>query len=146
VFLTSSTEGAPLALLHYLRHHLVPHEKLVILSIQTKHVPEVAAEARIESAVHLGLGVYQVTAAYGFMQAPNVLDVIDACREKGVEIERRDTTFYLGRETLVMTDARGMARWRKALFAYMSRNRRPANAFFQIPSSRVVELGTHIEL
>jgi KUP system potassium uptake protein len=68
------------------------------------------------------------------------------CAETGLDSKTNDTSFYLGRETLLITNKKGMARWRKMLFAFMSRNARPANAFFQIPPNRVVELGTQIEL
>jgi KUP system potassium uptake protein len=80
------------------------------------------------------------------MQTPNVLEVLDACEAKGLKTNKADTSFFLGRETLLLTHKRGLALWRKMLFVYMSRNARPANAFFQIPPNRVVELGTQIEL
>jgi KUP system potassium uptake protein len=71
---------------------------------------------------------------------------MDLCAEKGLKTAKSDTSYFLGRETLLITEKRGMARWRKILFSFMSRNARPANAFFQIPPNRVVELGTQIEL
>ena len=77
---------------------------------------------------------------------PNVIELMDICAEKGLETRRADTSYFLGRETLLMTNKKGMARWRKMLFAFMSRNARPANVFFQIPPNRVVELGAQIEL
>ena len=80
------------------------------------------------------------------MQTPNVLEIMDRCRDRGLVTSKDDTSFFLGRETLVTTDKPGMARWRKILFAFLSRNARPANAFFQIPPNRVVELGAQIEL
>ena len=146
IFLTSTPEGAPHTLLHYLVHHKVLHEKVIILSIQSRHVPEIAPSERIEQLLDVGLDVYQVVAAYGFMETPNVLDLLELCRRRGLDVDLEDTSYFLGRETLILTDRGTMARWRKRLFSYMSRNARPANAFFHIPSSRVVELGTHIEL
>ena len=146
IFLTSNAEGAPPALLHYLKHHKVLHEKVVLLSIQTHHVPDISPADRIEHLSDLGLGVYQAIAAYGFMQTPNVLDVLEACRKKGLETAANDTSYFLGRETLVLTERRGMAFWRKTLFAFLSRNARPATAFFAIPPDRVVEIGMQIPL
>jgi KUP system potassium uptake protein len=146
IFMTSNPEGAPPAMLHHFKHNKVLHEKVVLLSIQTRHVPEVAPSSRIESLVDLGQGMWQVVAVYGFMQTPRVLEILDLCRKKGLEISPGDMSFFLGRETLVISEKRGMARWRKILFSFLSRNARPANAFFQIPSNRVVELGTQIEL
>ena len=146
IFMTSNPDGAPPAMLHHFKHNKVLHEHVVLLGIHTRHVPEVPDAERIVKAVELGEGVWQVLAVYGFIQTPNVLEVLDLARKKGVPIAEADTSFFLGRETLVITDSKGMARWRKVLFSYMSRNARPANAFFRIPANRVVELGTHIEL
>jgi len=146
VFMTSNPKGAPPVLLHHFKHNKTLHEQVLMLSIATQHVPEVPRNDRIVELVDIGQGFYQVTAAYGFMQTPNVLELMDLLAEKGLETRTTDTSFFLGRETLLITHKRGMARWRKMLFTFMSRNARPANAFFQIPPNRVVELGTQIEL
>lgn len=146
VFMTSNPKGAPPVLLHHFKHNKTLHEQVVLLSIQTQHVPEVARKSRIVEVNDIGHGFFQVTAAYGFMQTPNVLDLLDLCADQGLVTSKSDTSFFLGRETLIVTPKRGMASWRKWLFAVMSRNARPANAFFQIPPNRVVELGTQIEL
>ena len=119
---------------------------MLLLSISTQHVPEILRKDRVVTLKDLGHGFYQVGAAYGFMQTPNVLELMDLCAEKGLETRKTDTSFFLGRETLLITHKRGMARWRKHLFSFMSRNARPANLFFRIPPNRVVELGTQIEL
>jgi len=147
IFMTSNPDGAPPAMLHHFKHNKILHEKVILLSIQTRHVPEINEASRIEKVVDLGQGMYQAVAVYGFMQTPNVMEVLELVRKRGeVDMNMADTSFFLGRETLLITDKRGMAKWRKALFSFMSRNARPANAFFQIPSNRVVELGTQIEL
>ncbi|MCL2777671.1 MAG: potassium transporter Kup [Polyangiaceae bacterium] len=146
IFMTSNPEGAPPAMLHHFKHNKVLHEQVVLLSIQTWHVPEITTSGRIERIVDLGQGIYQVVAAYGFMQTANVIELLEQCRGAGLETNTADSTFFLGRETLLITDRRGMAKWRKALFSFLSRNARPANAFFSIPSNRVIELGTQIEL
>ncbi len=146
VFMTSNPDGAPPVLLHHFKHNKVLHEQVVMLSIATEHRPEVPSSERITSVRDLGHGFYQVRAVYGFMQTPNVLDVLSACAIAGLTTKEDDTSFYLGRETLLITDRPGMSRWRKILFAYQSRNARPATAFFQIPPNRVVEVGTQIEL
>jgi KUP system potassium uptake protein len=146
VFMTSNPKGAPPVLLHHWKHNKVLHEQVLLLSISTQHVPDVPDKDRIDEIVDLGQGFYQVRASYGFMQTPNVLELMDLCAEKGLVTRKTDTSWFLGRETLLITQKRGMARWRKILFSFMSRNARPANAFFQIPPNRVVELGTQIEL
>ncbi len=145
VFMTSNPEGAPPVLLHHVKHNKVLHEKLVLLSVQTKHVPEVAPSKRI-AVKDLGHGFWQVTATYGFMETPNVVDALTLANAHGLAIDPQAASFYLGRETLLTTGRAGMAQWRKVLFAFLSRNARPANMFFNIPPNRVVELGTQIEL
>ncbi len=145
VFMTSSPEGAPPVLLHHFKHNKVLHEKVVMLSVQTRHVPEVPAGERIE-ARPLGEGFWQVIATYGFMQTPDVPEALRLAHDSGLAIEVEGASFYLGRETLLTTGRAGMARWRKVLFAFLSRNARPASMFFNIPPNRVVELGAQIEL
>ncbi|MBX3187421.1 MAG: KUP/HAK/KT family potassium transporter [Labilithrix sp.] len=146
VFLTSSHGGVPAVLLHYFKHNKVLHEQVVLLSIATRHVPEIRRIDRVSEIEDLGLGFHRVQGQYGFMQTPNVLELMDVCAEKGLETREADTSFFLGRESLLITDKRGMAKWRKHVFAFLSRNARPATAFFQIPPNRVVELGAQIEL
>lgn len=146
VFMTSNADTTPPVLLHHFKHNKVLHEKVVCLSIATKHVPEVPASARIDRMRDCGNGIYQVVVSYGFMQTPNMNEIFARVAEQGVALRIDATSFFLGRETLVFTKRGGMARWRKVLFAFLSRNARPANAFFQIPPNRVVELGTQIEL
>jgi KUP system potassium uptake protein len=174
VFMTSNPEGAPPVLLHHFKHNKVLHERVVLLSIATRHQPEVPVDERIVSMKDLGDGFYQVTAAFGFMQSPNVQEALHIARKKA-EFRRSekeagnpdatgaakayrpepadtsgdlgdDISFFLGRETLIERKNRKMASWRKKLFIFLSKNARPANAFFRIPPNRVVELGTQIEL
>jgi len=145
VFMTSNPEGTPPVLLHHFKHLKVLHEQVLLLSISTQHVPEVE-EDELVAFSELGHGFFQIRAQYGFMQTPDVTEILDACAKKGLETRDSDTSFFLGRETLIISDKKGMAKWRKVLFAFMSRNARPANMFFQIPPNRVVELGTQIEL
>jgi KUP system potassium uptake protein len=146
VFMTSNPKGVPPVLLHHFKHNKVLHEQVILLSIATEHVPDVPTSGRILETNDLGHGFWQVSASYGFMQTPNVLEVLDLCAARGLVTSKADTSFFLGRETLILTHKRGLALWRKGLFAFLSRNARPANAFFQIPPNRVVELGTQIEL
>jgi KUP system potassium uptake protein len=90
--------------------------------------------------------VYRVTVHYGFAEDPEVLAVLERCRREGLEIDPAETTFFLGRETLLATARPGMALWRERLFGVLSRNARPATKFFRLPPSRVCELGTQVEL
>ena len=145
VFMTSDPEGAPPVLLHHFKHNKVLHEQVLLLSVATTDVPETPSADRV-SIEDVGQGFFRVRAQYGFMQTPNVLEVLAACAEKGLRVRADDTSFYLGRETLLRTGTSEMAGWRKALFAFMSRNARSATAFFGLPPNRVVEMGTQIEL
>jgi KUP system potassium uptake protein len=146
VFMTSNADAAPPVLLHHFKHNKVLHEKVVCMSISTQHVPEVPPEERIERLEDRGHGFYQCVVKYGFMQTPSMHEIFARLAERGLGMRVEETSFFLGRETLVITQAPGMARWRKLLFAFLSRNARPATAFFQIPPNRVVELGTQVEL
>ncbi|MEI7894601.1 MAG: potassium transporter Kup [Myxococcales bacterium] len=147
VFMTTNLSGAPPVLLHHFKHNKVLHEQVVLLSVLTKDIPEVGEEDRIDLLENLGEGFHRLQATYGFMQTPNVMQVLELARTQGLETKKNDTSFFLGRETLLVDDTKKtMARWRKGLFMFLSRNARPANVFFGIPSNRVVELGTRIEL
>lgn len=145
VFMTSNPEGTPVVLMHNFKHNKIIHEQVVILGVITEDVPEVPAEERV-TIRNRGQGFHQVIAHYGFMQTPKIPDIFRACTKKGLELHPREASFYLGRETLIITPKPGMARWRKTLFSFLSRNALTATAYFDIPPNRVVELGTQIEL
>jgi KUP system potassium uptake protein len=145
VFMTSTPEGAPLVLLHHLKHNKVLHEHVVLLSILSANVPEVAEAERI-SATPLEEGFYRVTARYGFMEKADVPQVLKRAKALGVDVDLKDTTYYLGRERLFPTGKARLARWRKKLYIVMSQNSRSATEYFAIPPNRVVELGAQIEM
>ncbi|HTS89759.1 MAG TPA: potassium transporter Kup [Gemmatimonadales bacterium] len=154
VFMTSELRGAPPVLLHHVKHNKVLHEQVILLSVQTEDVPYVSEDERI-SFEDFGQRFYGVTARYGFMESPDVMAVLRCLRDRGLEIRPSDTTFYLGRETLIARPDQKripsgappkLAFWRKKLFIFMSRNARPATSFFNIPPNRVVELGAQIQI
>jgi KUP system potassium uptake protein len=144
VFMTSDAEGAPVVLLHHLKHNKVLHEQVVLLSVVSASVPEVDDDARltVETLEH---GFFRITAAYGFMETPNVPHVIAMSAQHGLRTRPSETSYYLGRERLISTGRSPMLPWRKKLFGFMSRNARSATEFFGIPPNRVVELGAQIE-
>ena len=152
VFMTSDPHGAPVVLLHHLKHNKVLHDQVILLSVSTAEVPEVTAAERIQIEP-LGQGFFRVQASYGFMETPNVPAIMQYCGRHGINTKKTDVSYYLGRERLLPTLPRrsgdpeigSMARWRKKLFVLMSRNARGATEFFGIPPNRVVELGTQIE-
>jgi KUP system potassium uptake protein len=144
IFMTSEFEGTPVVLLHHLKHNKVLHEKVILLSIVAREVPEIPASDRIRLE-SLSQGIHRVKALYGFMEQPNVEEIRARLNEAGLKTRRMDTTYYLGREQLIPSNGVGLAKWRKRLFAVMSRNARSAAGYFSIPPNRVVELGAQIE-
>jgi KUP system potassium uptake protein len=144
VFLTSATEGTPVVLLHHLKHNKVLHEQVILLSILSAEVPDVDEEELLD-VQPLGHGFFRVKATYGFMETPNVPDIMRFANSKGLVTRPQETSFFLGRERLLPIGSSKMAGWRKKLFVIMSRNARSATEFFNIPPNRVVELGTQIE-
>jgi len=144
VFLTSESKDAPLVLLHHLKHNKVLHENVVLLSIVSAQVPEVPITERVE-VVCFPHNFGRIKAKYGFMQTPNVPEILSLAAERGIIAKPSETTYYLGRENLIPTGTKPLARWRKRLFIFMQRNARPATEFFGIPPNRVVELGAQME-
>jgi len=145
VFMTSNLDVVPPVLLHHFKHNKVLHEKVILLYVLTERVPVVPVEERVEVR-DLGDEVYSVIARFGFMETPDVPRALKQCRTQGLRVKLGETSYYLGRETLLTTGDSAMARWRKSLFAYLSRNARPATAFFGLPPNRVVELGMQVRL
>ena len=144
VFLTSESKDAPLVLLHHLKHNKVLHENVVLLSILVAQVPEVPITERVEVTC-FPHNFARVKAKYGFMQTPNVPEVLALATERGIIAKPAETTYYLGRENLIPSGTKPIAGWRKRLFIFMQRNARPATEFFGIPPNRVVELGAQME-
>jgi KUP system potassium uptake protein len=145
IFLTGTPGGIPPALVHNLAHNKVLHEEVVLLTIMTEEVPHVPAEERVR-VTHLQDGFHRVTAHYGFMQDPDVLETLALCEQHGLRFQLAATTFFLGRETVIATDRPGMPLWREKLFAVMSRNALRATAFFRIPADQIFEVGAQVEL
>ncbi|MEO7366487.1 MAG: KUP/HAK/KT family potassium transporter, partial [Gemmatimonadaceae bacterium] len=145
VFMTSDPEGAPLVLLHHLKHNKVLHEHVVLLSILPANVPEID-EAERMSIVAMREGFWRMKARYGFMETASVPDLLARAQSEGLAAEPMKTTYYLGRERLIAdpNSKQHLAGWRKKLYIFMSRNSRSATEFFQIPPNRVVELGAQI--
>jgi len=145
VFMYGSADGTPPALILNLTHNKVLHEKIVFLTIMTEDVPHVSADQRV-IVKRTGKGFHRVTARYGFMQDPDISEVLEACKTSSLDIPLAGTTFFLGRETLIASDRPGMAMWRARLFGFMSRNALRATAFFKIPPNQVFEVGAYVEL
>ena len=145
VFMTAQPTGTPPALVHNLRYNKVLHDHVVILTVTTASRPYVpqAEQVAVEA---LGQGLYNVQLQYGFMQDPDVPDALMHAIKLGLELDPGDVTFFLGRETIIVTKRQGMAIWRERLFVLMARNAVRATAFFRLPPERVVELGVQVEM
>jgi len=144
-FLSVSPSGVPVVLLNYLKHNEALPEKAILLSILSADTPYISKKRRI-SLEELGQGFYRVVASYGFMQTPNVPEILEIAKEQGLEIDIRATSFYMGRETLLTGGDTKMASWRKSLFTFLSRNAWNVSTYFGIPPDRVVELGSQVEI
>ena len=161
VFMTSANDAVPVVLLHHLKHNKVLHEQVVLMSIRTEDVPEIAFEQRL-TIERLPHGFVRVSALYGFMETPDMPEILYRLRQAGLKAKTNDTTFYLGRERVIIADRRRapragvrsapedlemprMSRWRKKLFVVLQRNAKSATEFFGIPPNRVVELGAQVE-
>ena len=145
VFMFRNPKGTPTALLHNLKHNKVLHETVVLLTVITEEHPHVDARERVEVSP-LGEGIYMIILRYGFMDDPDIPEALASVDYEGLEFLPEQTSFFLGRETLLATERPGMAIWRERLFASMSNNSRSAAYFFRLPPNRVVELGAQIEL
>lgn len=145
VFMTAQPTGTPPALAHNLRYNKVLHEHVIVLTVATAQVPHVPPAERI-TVQPLGQSLFNVRIQYGFMEDPNVPDALRQAREQGLHIDLDDTTYFLGRETIIVTARQGMAVWREKLFVLMARNAVRATAFFRLPPERVVELGVQVEM
>lgn len=145
VFMTSTPDGVPHALLHNLKHNKVLHERVVLLTVKIADVPYVEQDMRCQLEP-LGHGFHRLVVKYGFMQEPDVPTALKQITGCGPEFKMMDTSFFLARQTLLASSRPGMAIWREKLFAWMLRNAESAMEFFKLPTNRVVELGSQVEI
>jgi KUP system potassium uptake protein len=145
VFMSGNADGTPPVLLHHLKHNQVLHRQVVLLSIVPMEVPYVPRAEQIE-VKDLGTGFFRVIWRTGFMETPSVPAILLRSRELGLVAEPSTTSYFLGRETLLTHGKSTMMRWRKTVFAFVSRNALPATTYFGIPPGRVVELGMQVDL
>src|SRR3954454_1006819 len=145
VFMTSSASGVPHALLHNLKHNKVLHERVILLTVRIEDVPYVVSVKRVEQ-VDYGSGFFRVVLRYGFMEEVDVPAALAQLKDCGPQCKMMDTSFFLARQTLLASSRPGMAIWREKLFAWMLRNAESAMEFFKLPTNRVVELGSQVEI
>jgi KUP system potassium uptake protein len=144
IFMSGTAGKTPPALLHNLEHNKVLHERIIFVTVKTEQVPFVGDGERV-AVEEFGSGLYRVKVHYGFMEDPDIPAAL-ASGPRGLPPMEADTTYFLGRETIIATSRPGMAPWRERLFAILSRNATTATAYFGIPPDRVVEMGEQIEI
>ena len=145
VFMTTASDGVPHALLHNLKHNKVLHDRVILLTIRVEDVPYVEGGCQFELE-DLGSGFFRLIIHYGFMQeidVPAALQRLEGC---GGLFRMMDTSFFLARQTLIASSRPGMVMWRERLFSWMLRNAESAMEFFKLPTNRVVELGSQVEI
>ena len=145
IFLSSSVEGVPPSLLHNVKHNKVLHERVIILTVVTEDVPHLAPEDRIE-VIDSGEGFYRMRLRHGFMEDVDIPAAMAGVDRAGGPINGFDTSYFLSRQTLIASSRPGMAIWREKLFAWMVQNAESPMEFFKLPSNRVVELGSQVEI
>ncbi|HJQ17531.1 MAG TPA: potassium transporter Kup [Allosphingosinicella sp.] len=145
VFMAADSDGVPHALLHNLKHNKVLHERVVIVTVRIGDVPYVEDGDHID-VTDLGSGFWRIVLHYGFMQEIDVPADLDRVGECGPAFKPMDTSFFLGRQTLIPSKRPGMALWREKLFAWMVQNSESAMEFFKLPTNRVIELGSQVEI
>jgi len=145
VFLSSDVNAAPTALMHNLKHNRVLHERNLVLSIRTEDMPRVPRHERVEID-RSNETFIRVIASYGFMETPSIPKILDSCRRKDLNIDIGATSFFLSRRSLRPTTRSEMPRWQERLFIWLARTAEDATTYFQIPTDRVVEVGTQVAI
>ncbi|MBB5697673.1 KUP system potassium uptake protein [Sphingomonas yantingensis] len=145
VFMTSTPEGVPHALLHNLKHNKVLHERVILLTVKVIDEPYVAEPNRVRLE-HLESGFHRMVLCYGFMEEVDVPAALKRIHNCEGEFRMMETSFFLARQTLLPSARPGMMLWREKLFAWMLRNAESAMEFFRLPTNRVVELGSQVEI
>ena len=145
VYMTSRVDVVPVPLLHNLKHNKVLHERIVLLHVVTQNIPRVPPNKRLEVA-HLGDNFHSIVAHYGFMQSPSVPRALERCSSQDLHFNMMDTSFFVGRVTIVPEKKSRFGAFRCKLFEAMHRNALSATEFFRIPPNRVIELGSQVEI
>lgn len=145
IYMSSDIWGAPIPLLHNLKHNKVLHNQVALLTFKTLDVPFVPQNERI-TLDSFAPSFYRIIAHYGFMETPKIKHILEACREKGIHFPIQETTFVLGRETILPKGTHNLSVWREKIFAFMSRNAERPSAFFKIPPNQVIEVGIQVEI
>ena len=145
IFMNGNATRTPPALIHNLEHNKVLHQRVLFLTVKTRLIPYVEDQERFELEP-IGNGFYRLKVFYGYMEDPEIPRVLENVKAPGFKFNPEDTTYFLGRETIMASKRPGMAIWREKIFALISRNATSATAYFCLPPDRVVELGSQVEI
>jgi KUP system potassium uptake protein len=145
IYLTANPDIVPIALLHNLRHNKILHQEVGLLHFSTERVPRVADSRKVE-VTSLGDGLYKIIARYGFMEYPNIQQVLALANTEGLNFRPGATSFFLNREKIVAVMKTKMSLWRKKLFGLMARNAQSASAYYDLPSGQVIEIGVQVQI
>lgn len=145
IYMSGDPKGVPVPLLHNLKHNKVLHERIAILSITTKEIPFVGPSNRFQIE-EIAPNFHRILVSYGFMETPKMKSILDLARSHGLDFSVSESTFVLGRETIIATGSQKMPVWKERLFAIMSRNAERPTAFFKIPPNQVIEVGIQVEI
>ncbi|MFM8315223.1 MAG: KUP/HAK/KT family potassium transporter, partial [Deltaproteobacteria bacterium] len=126
-------------------HNHILHERIIVMTMTTLEVPQVPKKDRVQ-VDEVVPGFFRVIAQYGFMESPNVPELLKNCEELGLIVNLEQTTFFLGRETLIASNRTEMPRWQEKIFAFMAQNAQRATDYFKIPSDRAIEIGTVVDM
>lgn len=145
VVMDARGSGVPRTLLHNIRHNKILHQRVILMTLRTADVPHVDDEHRLRIHSYREDFV-RLVAHYGFMEQPSVAEVLELARERGVECDPQQATYFFGRETLVIGDKAGMATWRKYVYDFLFRNAYGAYLHLGVPPNRVIEIGQQVEI
>ncbi len=145
IYMAGDPWGVPVPLLHNIKHNKVLHERVAILTIITKEFPSISKSSRVEIQEIIP-NFYRILVYYGFMETPKMKHILEACRQNNIHFNVNETTFVLGRETILPSNDPSLSLWQEKLFAFMSRNAQRPTAFFKIPPNQVIEVGIQIEV
>ena len=146
IFLTATPDSVPHALLHNLNHNKVLHERVVFLTVEVRDVPWISFADRVTCEA-MGHGCWRIRVRYGFMNRPDVTRALELCGALGLEFDLMETSFFLSRQKIVpVHGGPGMAFWRDRVFAAMARNAGNVTDYFNIPTNRVIELGSRVQI
>jgi KUP system potassium uptake protein len=145
VFLRGEADGVPHALLHNLSHNKILHERVVFLTLFNREIPWVPYAERIKVS-GLGHNCFQVNVYYGFKNEPDIPKALELCEQYGLHFDPMETSYFSARQTIISRPGSGMASWREWLFVTMSRTARDAADYYHVPTNRVIEVGSQVEI